>query len=139
MRFLGYSTFKLKWIGFTLASLLSSLSGALFAINFGFVNPNLGNPGRAADVLVATLIGGSGTVYGPFFGSLAFLGIRDIVSKYIVRWELMVGILTIIVLFRFRKGVWGNVELFLLEKYGKKRKTPMNLKLSCQPDPKGDR
>ena len=138
MRFLGYSTFKLKWIGFTLASVLCSLSGALFAINFGFVNPNLGNPGRAADVLVATLIGGSGTVYGPFFGSLAFLGIRDIVSKYIVRWELMVGILTIIVLFRFRKGVWGNVELLLLEKYGKKRKAPMKAELSCKPDLKGN-
>jgi hypothetical protein len=46
----------------------------------------------------------------------------------------MVGILTIIVLFKFRKGVWGNVELLFLEKYGKKRKAPIKAELSCKPD-----
>jgi len=122
MKFLGYSTFTLKLTGFTFASILSSFSGSLFAINFGFVNPNLGTPGRAADVLVATLIGGAGTVYGPIFGSFAFLGIRDIVSKYILRWELFVGILTILVLFKFQKGIWGNIEVLLYEKFGKKAK-----------------
>jgi branched-chain amino acid transport system permease protein len=121
MRFLGYSTFKIKWIGFILASFFSSLAGSLFAINFGFVNPNFGHPHRAADVLVATLLGGSGTLYGPFFGSLAFLGIRDIVSKYVVRWELLVGVITILVVFKFGRGIWGNIELFLNEKFKKQR------------------
>lgn len=140
MRFLGYSTFKIKWIGFTLASILSALSGSLYAINFGFVNPHLGTPHRAAEVLVATLIGGSGTVYGPFFGSFAFLGIRDVVSKYIVRWELFVGILTIIVLFKFGKGIWGNMDAFIQEKFGsKKRQAVQSMNLSCQQENKGDR
>jgi branched-chain amino acid transport system permease protein len=117
MRFLGYSTFKIKLIGFMLASTFSSLAGSLFAINFGFVNPNFGHPHRAADVLVATLLGGAGTIYGPFFGSLAFLGIRDIVSKYVVRWELLVGVITICVVFKFSRGIWGNIELFVNEKF----------------------
>jgi branched-chain amino acid transport system permease protein len=139
MRFLGYSTFKIKWIGFTIASILSALSGALFAINFGFVNPHLGSPHRAAEVLVATLLGGAGTIYGPFFGSFAFLGIRDIVSKYIVRWELLVGILTVIVLFRFGKGIWGNIELFINEKTANKRSRLIETSsLSCQPKDKGE-
>ena len=116
MRFLGYSAFKIKWIGFILASMLSSLAGALYAVNFGFVNPNLGTPHRAAEVLVATLIGGSGTVYGPFFGSFAFIGIRDVVSKYITRWEFFVGVLTLVVLFKFGKGIWGNIDLLIRER-----------------------
>jgi len=120
MRFLGYSAFKIKWVGFTLASMLSGLAGALYAVNFGFVNPNLGTPHRAAEVLVATLIGGSGTVYGPFFGSLAFIGIRDVVSKYITRWEFFVGILTLIVLFKFNRGIWGNIDLLFREKFGRR-------------------
>jgi branched-chain amino acid transport system permease protein len=132
MRFLGYSTFTLKLIGFTLASILSSFSGSLFAINFGFVNPNLGTPGRAADVLVATLIGGAGTVYGSLCGSFAFLGIRDIVSKYIIRWELFVGILTILVLFKFEKGIWGNIEVLIYEKFSKKRKNLAKAAPSCE-------
>lgn len=122
MKFLGYDTFKLKWIGFALASVMSALSGSLYAINFGFVNPSLAEPHRAAEVLVATLIGGAGTVFGPFFGTLAFLGIKDLVSQYVAHWELAVGILTLIVLFRFSKGIWGNTEAIIKEKLrGKKR------------------
>lgn len=121
MKFLGYDTFKIRWIGFTLASILSALSGSLYAINFGFVNPSLAEPHRAAEVLVATLIGGAGTVFGPFFGTLAFLGIKDLVSQYIAHWELAVGILTLLVLFRFSKGIWGNTEAIMNEKFGKKR------------------
>jgi hypothetical protein len=45
---------------------------------------------------------------------VAFLGIKDLVSTFITRWELPVGIMTIIVCFWFSKGVWG----FLNEKFG---------------------
>lgn len=116
MKFLGYDTFKIKWIGFSLASIMSALAGSLYAINFGFVNPSLAEPHRAAEVLVATLIGGAGTVFGPFFGTLAFLGIKDLVSRYVAHWELAVGILTLIVLFRFSRGIWGNTEAIINEK-----------------------
>jgi branched-chain amino acid transport system permease protein len=123
MNFLGYDTFKIKWLGFGLASTLSALSGSLYAINFGFVNPSLSEPSRAAEVLVATLLGGAGTVFGPFFGTLAFLGIKDLVSRYFSRWELVVGILTLLVLFRFSKGIWGSTEEMLQRRFGRRRAT----------------
>lgn len=113
MRFLGYNTLRIRWIGFTLATVLSTLAGSLYAINLGFVNPSLGENSRAAEVIVATLIGGSGTVFGPFFGALGFLGIKEIVSEWITRWELVVGVLTLIVLFRFNQGIWGSVMTLL--------------------------
>ena len=110
MKFLGYDTFKLRWLGYTMMCVLASLAGSLYAINYGFVNPSITEPARAAEVLVATLIGGPGTVYGPFFGTLAFLGIKDFVSNIMTRWELAVGILTIIVCFYFEGGVWGTIQ-----------------------------
>jgi branched-chain amino acid transport system permease protein len=138
MRFLGYSAFKIKWTGFTLASVLSALAGSLYAINFGFVNPHIGSPHRSAEVLVATLLGGAGTVYGPFFGSFAFIGIRDIVCKYIVRWEFFVGVLTILVLFKFERGIWGNIDFFLKERLGEKRSKTVPGAVSCPVSEKGD-
>ncbi len=110
MQFLGYSTFRIRWTGFAIATVMSTFAGALFSINFGFVNPNLGENSRAIEVLVATLIGGVGSVYGPLFGALGFLGIKDIVSNFIARWELVVGIITLFVLFRFQQGIWGFLE-----------------------------
>lgn len=138
MRFLGYSAFKIKWIGFILASMLSGLAGALYAVNFGFVNPHLGTPHRSAEVLVATLIGGAGTVYGPFFGSFAFIGIRDVVSRYITRWEFCVGVLTLIVLFKFGKGIWGNIDLLIREKFKKRNEMARDGNVSCSVNRKGD-
>jgi branched-chain amino acid transport system permease protein len=110
MKFLGYDTFKLRWLGYTMMSVLAALAGALYAINYGFVNPSITEPARAAEVLVATLLGGPGSVYGPFFGTVAFIGIKDLVSAVMTRWELAVGILTILVCFYFEGGVWGTIQ-----------------------------
>jgi branched-chain amino acid transport system permease protein len=110
MKFLGYDTFKLRWLGYTMMCVFAALAGSLYAINYGFVNPSISEPARAAEVLVATLIGGPGSVYGPFFGTFAFLGIKDIISAIMTRWELAVGILTILVCFYFEGGVWGTIQ-----------------------------
>ncbi len=111
MKFLGYDTFKIRWIGYTLMCVLAALAGSLYAINYGFVNPSISEPGRSAEVLVATLLGGPGSVYGPFFGTVAFLGLKDLVSAFMTRWELGVGIFTIIVCFYFKGGVWGTIQI----------------------------
>ncbi len=110
MKFLGYDTFKIRWIGYTLMCVLAALAGSLYAINYGFVNPSITEPARAAEVLVATLLGGAGSVYGPFFGTAAFLGLKDLVSTFMTRWELAVGVFTIIVCFYFKGGVWGTIQ-----------------------------
>ena len=110
MKFLGYDTFKIRWIGYTMMCVLAALAGSMYAINYGFVNPSLTEPARAAEVLVATLLGGPGRIFGPFFGTVAFLGIKDLVSTFMTRWELAVGILTIFVCFKFTGGVWGTIE-----------------------------
>lgn len=110
MKFLGYDTFKIRWTGYTLMCVLAALAGSMYAINYGFVNPSITEPARAAEVLVATLLGGAGSIYGPFFGTAAFLGLKDLVSTFMSRWELAVGVLTIIVCFYFKGGVWGVIQ-----------------------------
>ncbi|MGI6433659.1 MAG: branched-chain amino acid ABC transporter permease [Sphaerochaetaceae bacterium] len=120
MEFIGFNTFKVRWLGFTLASVMSCFAGSLYAINLAFVNPSLGENSRAIEVVVATLIGGVGTLYGGLFGALGFLGIKDIVSNFVSRWELIVGIITLLVLFRMSGGLWGFVSS-ITDKISRKR------------------
>jgi branched-chain amino acid transport system permease protein len=120
MKFLGYNTFVIRWMGYGLSCVLAALAGSMYAINFGFVNPSITEPARAAEVLVATLLGGAGTVYGAFLGTVAFLGIKDLVSAFITRWEFPVGVITMLVCFFLSKGVWG----FLTDIFGKKKRGP---------------
>lgn len=114
MKFLGYDTFKLRWTGFCMMTILAALSGSLYAINYGFVNPSITEPARSAEVLVATLLGGGG-VYGPIFGTLAFLGIKDFATMVMnffgsAGWELPVGFIIIFICFKFEGGVWGTIQ-----------------------------
>ncbi|MDX9799730.1 MAG: branched-chain amino acid ABC transporter permease [Spirochaetia bacterium] len=110
MRFLGYNVFRIRWLAYTISVVFSTIAGSLYAVNFGFVNPSLGENSRAIEVLLATLIGGIGTVYGPFFGALGFLGMKDFVSSWLSRWEFVVGIMTLVVLFKFNRGLWGLIQ-----------------------------
>ena len=59
MKFMGYDTFKIRWVGYILMCVLAALAGSLYAINYGFVNPSITEPARSAEVLVATLLGGA--------------------------------------------------------------------------------
>jgi branched-chain amino acid transport system permease protein len=115
MKFLGYDTFKLRWTGYIMMTTLSALAGSLYAINYGFVNPSITEPARSAEVLVATLIGGGG-VYGPIFGTLAFIGLKEL-GTFVMElfgkagWELPVGIFIILICFNFKGGVWGTLQI----------------------------
>ena len=72
MSFLGYDTFKLRWTGYILMCMLTSLAGSMYAINYGFVNPNVTDPARAVEVLVATLLGGNRDRLWPVFRGIRF-------------------------------------------------------------------
>lgn len=116
MKFFGYNTFKIRWIGFTMSTVLCTLAGGMFALNNAMINPSLGEQSRASEVVVATLMGGSGTVYGPFLGALCFLGIKEIISSLIGRWELLVGIITLIIMFKLPTGICGSLSYLFRRK-----------------------
>jgi branched-chain amino acid transport system permease protein len=71
VKFLGYHDFKVRWTAFTLANATAALAGSLYGVYFGFVSPEMASAARAADPVVVTILGGTGTLYGPLVGSLA--------------------------------------------------------------------
>jgi len=113
LRFLGYSSFKIRMFAFVIANTTTALAGAMYAVYLGFVSPEITSPSRAADPVVVTILGGLGTLYGPIVGSIAFTGMKDLVSKVIGNWELIIGFLLVFVMLAGEKGIWGTVEPFL--------------------------
>lgn len=113
LKFLGYSTYKIRWTSFVIANTVTALAGSMYAIYFGFVSPDLASPSRATDVVVVGLLGGVGTLFGPLVGAIVYTGLSDLVSTVITYWELVVGFLLIVVMLAGEKGLWGSVEPFL--------------------------
>jgi branched-chain amino acid transport system permease protein len=105
MRFLGYDTYRYKWLAFALSTTFAALAGALAAVNFGYVTPSLIDPQRNIEVIFAALMGGPGTLYGAILGGTLFMTVSNYLAAYIARWELFLGLALLILVFRFPKGL----------------------------------
>jgi branched-chain amino acid transport system permease protein len=115
LEFLGYSNYSVRLLAFVIANTTTALAGAMYAIYLGFVSPEITSPHRAPDPVVVTILGGTGTLYGPIVGALAYTGMKDVISKLIGNWELFIGFLLVFIMLAGEKGIWGTLQP-LLEK-----------------------
>jgi branched-chain amino acid transport system permease protein len=113
LTFLGYSNFSIRLLAFIIANATTALAGAMYAVYLGFVSPEITSPARAADPVVVTILGGVGTLYGPIVGAMAYTGMKDLLSKVVGNWELIIGFLLVFIMLAGEKGIWGTLEPLL--------------------------
>ena len=124
LTFLGYSNYTIRLLAFVIANTTTALAGAMYAVYLGFVSPEITSPARAADPVVVTILGGLGTLYGPIVGAIAFTGMKDLVSKVIGNWELIIGFLLVFVMLAGEKGIWGTLQPWLEKLFSRKQTSP---------------
>ena len=107
VRFLGYNTFLLKWVTFSISTGIAALAGALSSANFAYVTTSFIDPQRNVEVIFAALIGGPGTLYGAVIGGTIYMAISNYLASYITRWEMFLGLALLVLVFRFPKGIGG--------------------------------
>jgi branched-chain amino acid transport system permease protein len=110
LEFLGYSNYSVRLLAFVIANTTTALAGAMYAIYLGFVSPEITSPHRAPDPVVVTILGGTGTLYGPLVGAFAYTGMKDVISKLIGNWELFIGFLLVFIMLAGEKGIWGTLQ-----------------------------
>jgi branched-chain amino acid transport system permease protein len=119
VKFLGYSTFFYKWLTFVVSSSIAAFAGSLYALYYGFVAPNLINPFGNVEIIFAVLIGGAGNLYGAVAGGVVFKLMGNYLATTITRWELLLGVLLLILVFRFKRGLTGYA-FELRQRFGRK-------------------
>ena len=110
VQFLGYNTFLYKWVTFVISTTLSAFAGALTVLNYGYMTTGFIDPGRSIEVIFASLIGGPGSLYGALIGGVAYMIISNFIAIYIPRWEMFLGIVLLIIVFKFKTGVVGFIN-----------------------------
>jgi len=110
LTFLGYSNFNIRLAAFVIANTTTALAGAMYAVYLGFVSPEITSPARAADPVVVTILGGVGTLYGPIVGSVVYTGMKDLISKAVGNWELVIGFVLVVIMLGGEKGIWGSLQ-----------------------------
>jgi branched-chain amino acid transport system permease protein len=109
VRFLGYDVFRAKLQAFVISTSLAAFAGGLAIVNYSYVTPSFIDPTRNVEVVFATLIGGAGSVYGAVCGGVAYMLISNFLPNYVQRWEMFLGFALLLLVFRFRAGLWGFV------------------------------
>jgi len=109
MRFSGYDTFLPRLTAFVLSGAVASLGGALFAINAGYVSPEILGFTTAGDSLIAALIGGFGMLAGPVLGTFLFV-YAQANFNFGGNLHLFTGIALIVVLVFMPGGITGAFQ-----------------------------
>jgi branched-chain amino acid transport system permease protein len=115
----GYNVPRFKLLAFVIGGAFSGVAGVLYAMLFGIVPLEAISFVTSGNVVFATLIGGSGSLYGPVIGSFVFIWLSESVSTLWARWPLLLGVAFIVVVLFFRGGVveaWTRLRSRLLSK-----------------------
>ncbi len=107
---LGYDAFRYKLFALVVSGTLSAAAGAAYALLFAYVGATFASIQYSILALLWTLMGGVGTVAGPFLGTLAMFYLIDVSSAYTSAYLLIVGVALGLLILFFPKGILGSVR-----------------------------
>ena len=115
-RALGYDVERYKVIAFVLSAGLAGLAGGVFAISHGFVALPDVHWTTSGEVVLMTVLGGIGTLWGGIVGAFVIVTMADqLASSGFEGIGIITGSVFILVVLLFRRGIWGTVRHYWLQ------------------------
>jgi branched-chain amino acid transport system permease protein len=106
---LGYRTDRYKLVAFVLSATFTGAAGATKAIVFQLASLTDVDWPMSGEVVLMTLVGGLGTVFGPVVGALFVVTLENYLTK-IGQWVFVVqGIIFVACVLLFRRGIVGEI------------------------------
>ena len=106
---LGYAVERYKLLAFVLSAALSGLAGATKALVFQLASLTDAHWSMSGEVVLMTLLGGLGTIFGPVAGAAIIVAMENYLSQ-LGAWVLVVqGVIFVVCVLAFRRGVIGEI------------------------------
>ncbi len=109
-RFLGIPVERHIWIAFTLSCFFIGVAGALYALTNNFADPRGLYYSQSGDFVMMAVMGGMRTFWGPLLGAAVFVVLQDYLSSITVNWMSFVGLLFVLVVLFFPRGLLGVIR-----------------------------
>jgi branched-chain amino acid transport system permease protein len=107
---LGYDTFRLKLVAVAISGTMSAAAGAAYALLFGYVGASFAAVQYSILPLLWVLVGGAGTVLGPFLGTLFMFYLIDIASGLTTAYMMIAGVVLVMITLFARSGLLGEAR-----------------------------
>jgi branched-chain amino acid transport system permease protein len=106
-RFLGIPVERHIWIAFTLSCFFMAYAGSLYAELNNFADPRVLHYALSGDFVIMAVMGGMRTFWGPLLGAIVFVVLQDYLSSVTVNWMSFIGILIVMIVLFFPRGILG--------------------------------
>jgi len=110
MAALGHHVWMVRWITFIYAGFWGGVSGLLFVYYHKYIHPVSLSLSNSAEGLLAVIAGGSGTLAGPLAGAAIVMLLKNYVSAYIERWNMLLGFVFVFIVIFMPEGVVPGVK-----------------------------
>lgn len=107
---LGYQVEKFKLLAFVLSAALSGLAGATKTLALGLASLTDVHWHQSGEVVLMTLLGGLGTVFGPVVGAFMITGLQNYLAEFGSWVTVIMGFIFVICVLIFRRGVVGEIQ-----------------------------
>jgi branched-chain amino acid transport system permease protein len=107
--FIGIPVWQYRWYAFVLSGFFVGLAGGLYGQLARQITPEQLHWIFSAQLVLAIVLGGTRHFLGPALGAFAFVGFDEVASRWTVGRNLAFGVLLIIVVFAFPRGIAGAV------------------------------
>ena len=110
---LGYRTERFKLAAFVLSAALSGLAGATKAIVFQLASLTDVHWTMSGEVVLMTLLGGMGTIFGPVVGAFVIITMESYLAELGAWVTIVQGAIFVVCVLAFRRGIMGELEAWL--------------------------
>ena len=110
---LGYDTDRFKHVAFVLSATLAGLAGATKALVFQLASLTDVHWSMSGEVVLMTLLGGLGTVFGPVVGAAVIVTMQNYLAQLGAWVTVVQGVIFVICVLAFRRGIVGEIGRWL--------------------------
>jgi branched-chain amino acid transport system permease protein len=107
---LGYRTNQYKLMVFVLSTTLAGLAGATKAIVFQLASLTDVHWSMSGEVVLMTLVGGMGTVFGPIVGAAVIVAMENYLASFGAWVTIIQGLIFVLCVLLFRRGIVGEIQ-----------------------------
>jgi branched-chain amino acid transport system permease protein len=110
---LGYDVNRYKLLAFLLSATLAGLAGATKVLVFQLASLTDAHWSMSGEVVLMTLLGGLGTVFGPVVGAFIIVSMENYLAQLGAWVSISQGIIFVVCVMTFRRGVVGELGHWL--------------------------
>ncbi|MEI8267802.1 MAG: branched-chain amino acid ABC transporter permease [Betaproteobacteria bacterium] len=107
---LGYDVDRYKHLAFVLSASLAGLAGATKSLAFGLATLTDVSWQMSGEVVLMTLLGGMGTIFGPALGAAIVVTMQNYLSGMGSMVTIIMGVTFVVCVLLFRRGIVGEIQ-----------------------------